>query len=227
MARGAYFRRFALVEVQHTFYDPPRAETLARWREEAPQGFEFTMKAWQLITHEPASPTYRRLRRPIAATRHARYGSFRPTAEVRAAWRTTLECARALGASAIVFQCPASFTPTPVHISDLQRFFSTIAPDARGVKLCWEPRGEWPRATVTALCRELHLQHVVDPLRHEPPESEYLYFRLHGVSGYRHRYSDPELERLAAMCHGTTYCLFNNIAMAKDAVRFQAVAGHA
>ena len=43
---AAYYKQFRVVEVQQTFYDPPTA-TLQRWREEAPPGFEFTMKAWQ------------------------------------------------------------------------------------------------------------------------------------------------------------------------------------
>jgi len=54
-----------VVEVQQTFYQIPRIATGKRWREEAPPDFEFTMKAWQLITHEPSSPTYRRLRTVI------------------------------------------------------------------------------------------------------------------------------------------------------------------
>ena len=55
MGRKAYFQRFSLVEVQQTFCKPPRLETLARWHQEAPEGFEFILKAWQLITHEPSS----------------------------------------------------------------------------------------------------------------------------------------------------------------------------
>ncbi len=35
-ARAAYFRRFALVEVQQTFYHPPGLDTLRRWRVAAP-----------------------------------------------------------------------------------------------------------------------------------------------------------------------------------------------
>ena len=34
-----YFRRFRVVEVQQTFYDPPQDATLVRWRRQAPPGF--------------------------------------------------------------------------------------------------------------------------------------------------------------------------------------------
>ncbi len=47
------------------FYEPPRDGTMRRWRAQAPIDFEFTIKAWQLITHDALSPTYRRLRSPL------------------------------------------------------------------------------------------------------------------------------------------------------------------
>jgi len=56
----AYFRQFPVLEVQHTFYDPPPLKTLESWRAKAPADFEFTIKAWQVITHAGTSPTYRR-----------------------------------------------------------------------------------------------------------------------------------------------------------------------
>ncbi len=83
--RARYFRDFGVVELQTTFYQPPPVELARKWREAASAGFVFSLKAWQLITHTPASPTYRRLKTPVPPERHAAYGSFRPTAEVRAA----------------------------------------------------------------------------------------------------------------------------------------------
>jgi uncharacterized protein YecE (DUF72 family) len=221
LAQTRYFRAFRLLEVQQTFYQPPRLDTLQRWRAAAPEGFEFTLKAWQLITHEPGSPTYRRLRTPIPESRHARYGSFRSTDEVLAAWHSTLEAARALEATAIVFQCPASFGPTAAHVRNLRAFFRAIAPEAAGLRLCWEPRGDWSRNTVLELCDELALALVVDPFHGEPPAPGWRYFRLHGIGGYRYTYTDGDLGRLLGRCVGEVYCLFNNMTMADDAQRFQ------
>ena len=65
-----YFSQFHAVEIQSTFYDPPASKVATRWRATAPSDFEFCIKAWQLITHSPSSPTYRRLRRPIDAELH-------------------------------------------------------------------------------------------------------------------------------------------------------------
>ncbi|WP_333840339.1 DUF72 domain-containing protein [Pelomicrobium sp.] len=226
MARAAYFRRFRLVEVQQTFYQPPRLETLARWRAEAGAGFEFTLKAWQLITHEPASPTYRRLTWPIPEALKERYGSFRPTQEVMEAWRITATCARALQARIVVFQCPASFGPTEEHIAHLIHFFQAARAGHEDLVFAWEPRGPWPEATVAGLCRKLELVHVVDPFQAQPAVPGLRYYRLHGIGGSRYRYGDRDLERLAQWCEGRTYCLFNNVAMADDAARFARLLGN-
>src|SRR5918992_4318021 len=119
---AAYFKQFEVVEVQQTFYDPPPRATLERWRAQAPATFEFTMKAWQVITHAGTSRTYRRLRRPFDERAKAEAGGFRVTATVLSAWQTTLEAARILRATAILFQCPASFRETPENVAAMRRF---------------------------------------------------------------------------------------------------------
>ncbi len=224
MAFGDYVREFAVVEVQQTFYEPPRDATLVRWRRQAPPGFEFTLKAWQLITHDASSPTYRRLRRPLTADERRDCGSFRATPVVLEAWGRTLECARLLRASAVLLQCPRSFRPTAENADRMRAFFAAIArPD--GVRLLWEPRGPWPPELVLELCRELDLVHVVDPLAGATVTPEQTYLRLHGVSGARHVHTDAELEAVAAaLPHaGTAYVMFNNLPRIGDARRFRAM----
>lgn len=112
VARKRYYRQFKAVEIQKTFYQPPKPETAQRWREEAPEDFEFTLKAWQLITHPPQSPTYRRAKVEIPQSKRENYGYFRPTDEVFGAREKTRRIAQALKAKLIIFQCPASFKPT-------------------------------------------------------------------------------------------------------------------
>ena len=51
MSIADYFETYRVLEVQQTFYEPPQKTTMVRWREQAGPGFEFTLKAWQLITH--------------------------------------------------------------------------------------------------------------------------------------------------------------------------------
>lgn len=223
MGRQEYYTTFPVVEIQQTFYKLPRVSTGARWRAGAPAGFEFTMKAWQLITHEPSSPTYRRLAKPIPPTLKDRYGAFRPTEEVIETWARTRAFADALGASIIVFQCPPSFTPTSEHIANMRAFFTNI--DRTGWQAAWEPRGAWAADLIRGLCRELELIHVVDPLKEPSLHGAICYYRLRGLTGYRYVHTDQDLERLKTVCKSDlpTYCLFNNLFMAEDAVRFQAL----
>src|SRR4051794_39590957 len=106
MAVDDYVREYRLVEVQQTFYEPPRDATMRRWRAEAPADFEFTLKAWQLITHDASSPTYRRLQTPSIAAERAEAGGFQLSPIVLRAWDRTLECTAILHATAVLFQCP-------------------------------------------------------------------------------------------------------------------------
>ncbi len=221
---GKYFRDFAVIEVQETFYQPGRMEKYEKWRAESPRDFEFTLKAWQLITHEPSSPTYRRLSRAIPADKRQRYGSFRLTDEVLAAWEVTKQAARALRSRIIVFQCPASFQPDEENRKNVARFFTRI--DRGAFVPAWEPRGAWADREVKALCRELELVHVVDPFKGRPTAGRVRYFRLHGLPGYdlSYRYSDADLQSLASMAgRSTIYMMFNNISMFDDATRLKAI----
>src|SRR5215213_8549238 len=110
--KAEYAEMLKAVEVQHTFYQPPQIKTLEKWRAEVAPDFEFTLKAWQLITHEAKSPTYKRLKKQLTETEKAEAGYFKPTAIVREAWEVTLAGAAALRAKTILFQCPASFRQT-------------------------------------------------------------------------------------------------------------------
>jgi len=223
VARARYVATFELVEIQESFYNLPRPATVEKWRAAAPARFEFVLKAPQLITHEPTSPTYRRLRIPLSEPKKKQYGSFKPTSEVRAAWAETLALARVLGSRIVVFQCPASFTATAEHIQNLTAFFEKI--ERAGLAFAWEPRGEWPDAKVKTLCRRLDLIHCVDPFQRRSVWGEPAYFRLHGKGGYHYKYSGAELKELRALVKPfrEAYVLFNNTAMFDDARRFLAL----
>ena len=221
ISMSTYVRTYPLVEVQHTFYEPPGDPLLRKWRKEAPFRFEFTIKAWQLVTHESASPTYRRMKRPLPEEHRGQVGSFRTTPPVLAAWQRTLECADVLRATAVLLQCPRSFRPTPENVARLRTFASTVERPA-ALRLLWEPRGEWPVTLLTELCAELDLVHVVDPMQVETVTPEQTYYRLHGTTGSRHVHTDAELHRLRDLVDGrpTPYVLFNNLPRTGDAPRF-------
>ena len=223
-SRESYYASLPAVEIQHTFYQPPLLATLEKWRNEAPAGFEFTLKAWQLITHQPSSPTYRRLKRELSDGERRQAGSFRPSGIVEEAWETTYECAKALDAKAVLFQCPASFGPTNDNLKNMLGFFGRAKRE--GLKFCWEPRGGWPPDLIGDLCRDLDLWHVVDPFSLRTVTPGRCYFRLHGRGGWRYSYEDEEMEELYSMLPegAESYVFFNNIEMRRDALRFKEIA---
>jgi len=221
VARRRYFERFSVVEIQQTFYQLPALPTAHKWRQEAPEGFECTAKAWQLITHEPTSPTYRRLRKPIPEEKRRNYGSFKPTEEVFEAFQATQQFCGDLGAKKIIFQCPPSFGMTSQHVDNMVKFFGQI--EGKDFTFIWEPRGDWNGERIRSLCDELGLIHCVDPLRDAPLSGDIRYFRLHGVGGYRYQYTDEDLLRLKSRwcTGGPAYFMFNNTSMMEDAQRFE------
>lgn len=231
MAMERYPLHFPVVEVQQTFYEPPSELLLRRWVAAMPAGFEFTLKAWQMITHTSKSPTYRRLKRPLSEEERASCGNFQDSPIVREALKRSLACANLLRASVLVFQCPGSFGPRPENVERLRHFMTHLArpQSPPGLRLAWEPRGRaWTEHADLAveLCRELGLVYVVDPfvdaIRETagPP-----YLRLHGVSGARHVYTDRELSHLAKMAPADAHVMFNNIPRVNDAQRFGALLG--
>lgn len=221
VAKEKYYINFDVVEIQQTFYQPPQEKTVCRWREEAPADFEFTLKAWQLITHAPSSPTYRRLKQDIPELKKKDYGFFKPTKEVFSAWERTEKMAQILDAKIIVFQCPASFQPTSENKKNIEKFFKTVS--RKEYLFVWEPRGKWERKEISFLCRKLDLLPCVDPFRSKPFAGKVAYFRLHGKKGYRYEYSESDLKELEALgkYFDIAYFMFNNVYMFEDALRFK------
>src|SRR3954462_5848093 len=231
MAMEDYRLHFPVVEVQNTFYEPPRDELMRRWRAVTGPTLEYTMKVWQLVTHSSTSPTYRRMKQPLAAG--AAPGFLQDSAAVAEGWERSVQCARVLDATALLFQCPASFAPARENVAQMRRFFEHITRPA--ARLLWEPRGgQWvaERSLALSLCRELDLVHVVDPFVTAPDPAQPVYWRLHGPAGPRSSYSHAQLEQLGEMLRGVSnpaprYVMFNNLPRVGDAKRFaQLVAGY-
>ena len=224
-----YLETFPVVEIQHTFYEPPPLPTMARWRDQAPPGFEFTIKAWQVITHRSTSTTYRRLKKPLTARQQEECGGFRVNDTVLAAWERTRQAARALRATAILFQCPASFRPLPENVASMRAFFAAVERPS-GVRFLWEPRGPaWTDDVIRELCQALELTHVVDPFMRATVTPGLVYWRLHGLGSAYRAYTDDELRRLVSMVPAATevYAMFNNIPRVADSKRFRALLGNA
>lgn len=225
---AAYADAFAVGEINRTFYTLPQVSTTERWRREAGEEFEFTMKAWQALTHPTSSPTWNSHRENLTDEQEAGFGYLRPTAVVEEAWKETKQRAEALEARVVVLQTPPSFDASDGHEESMRELLSRI--DRDGLVLAWEPRGDWPDNPdrVAAICADLDLVHVVDLMRRQPlSDHDVAYVRLHGLNedpyDYDYEYSEDELDDLAdrlhalAEDHDRVYCMFNNFEMYDDA----------
>ncbi|MEM2924432.1 MAG: DUF72 domain-containing protein [Methanocellales archaeon] len=226
--RKQYYQHFNIVELQSTFYSLPELELVKKWRAEAPSDFEFTVKGSQLITHSPESPTYRRVKLEIGEKDRGKYGLFKPTPEVFNAWEQTRKICEVLKARIVVLQTPASFTPSEENLANMHSFFSSI--EKGSLEIALELRGKWESSVIKQLCEKYDLIHCVDPFASQPIHlKQTLYFRLHGSPPgkkmYSYKYSENDLRllqlKIKSYMDKEIYCMFNNIAMWDDALRFK------
>lgn len=209
----AYAQLFRTVEVNSTFYRIPRRSTAEKWRREADElghGFEFTVKAFQGITH----------RDRFGKASHSETDAL-------------LDVADALSADILLFQSPASFLPSQQNILKMKSFFSNVE---RGRHVfVWEPRGSWSKSpqAIVDVCSAFDLVHCVDPLRDQPlsfGHSPIAYFRLHGFgrpSMYSYSFSVEELGRICEYIRSLptsvhrVYIFFNNVTCYQDGRKFK------
>lgn len=220
-ARTKYYRKFDLVEIDQTFYQMPLPKTVQRWRQEAGGSFEFTLAAWQLITHPPSSPSYEKIKEPLKQKKLGSYGSFQLTSEVLSAWQRTVEVADALDCRRIVFLSPPSFVPEKTHIDNLTKFFGSV--ERHGLRMIWEPGRNWPDDLVMSLCRDLDLIHGADLFVRSPLTAPPWYLRLKGKGEAAGAYTDKDLEDLLRGVRNSpeTRVVFCHSGMLADATRLK------
>ena len=204
-----YFENYSLIELNSTFYEYPKLETVKSWREKAPQNFEFTVKAHQDISHKAKMQLNRTSNQAFEAMK---------------------QICKTLEAKILLIQTPGSFRPD--KLGEAEKFFASV--NREYLTLVWETRGpEWEKPEtmekLSQVLNRLNVVHVTDPFRVLPAyTSEVAYFRLHGLGKelYYYQFTDEELRRLGEIAKGfeakgkTVYVLFNNLAMFEDGLRF-------
>ncbi|MEO0102583.1 MAG: DUF72 domain-containing protein [candidate division WOR-3 bacterium] len=229
VSQELYYKTFNCCEIQITFYTFPNLSLLEKWRKKAPLDFSFILKASQLITHPASSPTYKRFQPssfPLVSFVEKNFGLFRLTKETKTAWEETKRQAEVLKTKVILLQTPPSFSEVEENIENIYSFFSKI--DRKNLTLVWEPRGRWQDETLKKISQELNLILAFDPMRKLPISGLFqkkgktpcaFYFRLHGGKGYRHKFTQEELNQIAqeAISRKDGYIMFNNITMFEDA----------
>jgi uncharacterized protein YecE (DUF72 family) len=189
-----YMARFNTVEVNNTFYRLPEKQTFAKWKQEAEEGFIFSVKASRYITH------MKKLKDPEE-----------PAANF-------LEHAGGLGEKLgpVLFQLPPQWKANPGR---LDAFLGAIPAGFRYAfefrdNTWWDPEiYELLTSRGAAFCI-FDLEGRLSPLE---VTADFVYVRLHGPgSAYQGDYSDRTLSEWAGRFRGwleagiEVYCYFDN-----------------
>ncbi len=177
VSKFRYYQSLTLVKVNSAFYALPKITLLEKWRRDAPETFEFTVKAHKSISH---------------------IHRLAPTRECVEAYGRMREICQALRSQLLLIQTPASLKPLEETFLAAERFFKRV----RGELIfLWETRGpEWwrskARGRLERLLKEYGVVHVTDPFLEEPAYmGMVVYLRLHGLGKkpYYYQYLDDEL----------------------------------
>lgn len=209
-----YASRFDAVEINSSFYRPHAATTYARWAEQVPAGFRFSVKVPKAITHE-------------AALRHCGPPLTRFAEEVAG-------LGRKLGG--ILVQLPPSLV---FEARVAETFFATLRRRFACAVACEPRHASWFEPRVDALWTRHAIARVAaDPAR--VPEADqaggagrWAYFRWHGAPHmYYDAYDDARLGALATQVREAIrarregWVVFDNTAAGHaiaDAARLQAI----
>jgi uncharacterized protein YecE (DUF72 family) len=209
-----YAAHFSCVEINSSFYRPHRHATYARWRDETPATFRFSVKMPRTITHESHLKH--------CATEIARFY------EEIAGLQPKL--------AAVLVQLPPSLE---FNRRTVRTFFNSL-PRFRGTKVVCEPRHpSWFKSAAEEALREARVSRVAaDPARCPGAERpgglrRFAYFRWHGTPHlYYSKYSQAQLAAFGAAVSRTrateTWCVFDNTARHAawdDALQFMAAGG--
>lgn len=144
-----YFGRCNALELDLQKLDnPPRIDTLNRWRVESPRGFAFVLHAEPQVSE--------------SLTAAAQRSSTALPDRLRDGWNTTLERAEALAARAVVVKTPVSFGPGNTSRALLEAFGDQLA-DQFKYPVIWDAAGSWDVESTREFAAEHGLTYAYDP----------------------------------------------------------------
>jgi uncharacterized protein YecE (DUF72 family) len=193
-----YAAHFSCVEINSSFYRPHRSATYARWRDETPAPFRFSVKMPRTITHESH---LKRCTKEVARF-YEDIAALQPKLQV------------------VLVQLPPSLE---FNARTVRTFFSSV-PHLRGTKVVCEPRhSSWFAGKADELLRDAGVSRVAaDPARCPGADipggaPRFAYFRWHGSPHlYYSKYSQAQLDIFATMVKRTKandiWCVFDNTA---------------
>lgn len=211
-----YTRYFSIVEINSTFYNLPREQTLQRWFESTDENFKFIVKGNKRITHE----------RRLLCVRQ----------EVDTFYSLISKLSYKL--KLVLWQFPASFKMSYVNLKLLERFCRHL--NELQLKSVFEFRDiSWFDRDVLSLLESYGTGYVIADSPEfckklcVPATCDTIYIRRHGNNGdCFSSYSDMELQSIAGFIDqnrdnpeiNDMYVLFNNdggCSAVKDAMRLK------
>ena len=198
----AYSEVFNFVEVNCTFYEYPNSVTVKYWRQTVPEGFTFSVRCHQDLTHriglKPVDDAYYVLSRMVAYC-------------------------DVLDAPFLVLETPSRYILNQEEVDRARDFFSSI--NLRGVRLVWEIRAPIS-PIVLDLMRDFNIVQCVDLSKEKASlKSDIIYSRLFGKGKHnRYQFTDKELEDIDLNArrydHKVVALSYHGVRMNTDAARF-------
>ncbi len=198
----AYSEVFNFVEVNCTFYEYPSSVTVKHWRQTVPEGFTFSVRCHQDLTHriglKPVDDAYYVLSRMVAYC-------------------------DVLDAPFLVLETPSRYILDQEEVDRARDFFSSI--NLRGVRLVWEIRAPIS-PVVLDLMRDFNIVQCVDLSKEKVSlKSDVIYSRLFGKGKHnRYQFTDKELEDIDRNArsndHKVVALSYHGVRMNTDAARF-------
>ncbi len=225
--RKSFYKKATAVEYRVGLFTPPKARVLKDWAEamKACKGPSRSVwVAWQAFTHRPADIHKGGSLKLLPGEDAVNLGHFQRTAENIRVWTHIKEQAINVGASRILLETSASFTPSTVNKAAITAFAKEWAELPEDMRLIWHPAGFWTREETAEICKECGMILAIDPLVDEKealPDDTEAYFQMLGRHGLLDSYSDDDLERIldAASCYEEATIVFRTRDSLGDAER--------
>jgi hypothetical protein len=197
--RRAFYQNATAIEHRVGLFSPPKARDLKSWAEDA-QNAKNPMRtiwvAWQAFTHRPGDIRKGFGLKLLPGESPANLGHFQKTPENLRVWTRIKEQAVNVGASHILLETSANFTPSEANKRALTAFAKDWAELPENMRLVWHAAGFWEREETVRLANELGIVPAIDPLvdeREGLPDCEEVYFQMLGRHGLLDTYSDDDL----------------------------------
>ena len=225
--KKAFYRTATAIEYRVGLFTPPKPSILQAWAADmaaikAPTRSVWV--AWQAFTHRIGDIRKGAKLKLLPGENAAHLGHFQKTDENMRVWTRIKEQAVNVGASRILLETTAGFTPSTANRNALTDFAKNWAKLPDDMRLVWHPAGFWEREEAAALAADLGIILAIDPLVDEKealPDDREAYFQMLGRHGLLDSYSDDDLERIldVASCYEEATIVFRTRDSLGDAER--------